>query len=241
MMLTGTLYNVMGYVRNVGVSVERVHNCDLRAFEMSLFGFQSGGARITPSDWFLTHHADALDLYCALPYGIFLFAGLGFAFFLYYKDHAAVQRYAWVFFTMNMLAFATYHVFPAAPPWYYHQHGCAISMTALPSAGPRLLHVDDLLGIHYFRGTYERSSDLYGAVPSLHVAYPLLILLEGWAVLGTFGRGVCMIFVASMAFAAVYLDHHWIVDLVLGVAYCVGAVAFVRYVARKLATTTAAP
>jgi membrane-associated phospholipid phosphatase len=155
---------------------------------------------------------------------------MGVAVILYFKDYHAAQRFTWIFFLMNVLAFITYHVLPAAPPWYYHAHGCEISMTALPSAGPRLTHVDEYLGIHYFRGMYERSSDLYGALPSLHVAYPLLIAIEGWRSFGWPARVASILFAALMAFSAVYLDHHWVIDVILGVIYCLSATALVRFV-----------
>ena len=232
--LVATLYDGMRYVKGLGVSADRVHDCDLRALELRLFGFSSGGELITPGDWFLTHHSTALDLYCAVPYGTYIFAILGVAVILYLRDYHAAQRFGWVFFVTNVAAYVTYHVYPAAPPWYYHAHGCAISMTALPSAGPRLLNVDAVLGISYFRGLYARSSDVYGAVPSLHVAYPLLILVEGWRSLGWIERSLSLVFSLSMGFAAVYLDHHWVVDVTLGAVYGLGSIALVRFLDARL-------
>jgi len=228
--LVGLLYDGMRYIKNVGVSPERVHDCDLRAIEMSLFGVTVDGQRMTVNDWFLTHHWTPLDLYCAVPYGSFIFASIACAVVLYFRDYSAVRRFTWAFFVMNVLAFITYHVYPAAPPWYYHAHGCEISMTAMPSAGPRLLNVDHVLGIHYFESMYARSSDLYGAVPSLHVGYPLLILREGWRTFRWPGRAFSIVFFLSMGFSAVYLDHHWIVDVVLGTVYCISASTLVRFV-----------
>jgi hypothetical protein len=228
--LVSILYDSMRYVKNLGVSPERVHDCDLRALELRFFGFASGGERITLGDWFLTHHSTALDLYCAVPYGTYIIAVLGVAMLLYFRDYQAMQRFCWVFLLMNAAAYVTYHAYPAAPPWYYHAHGCEISMTALPSAGPRLTHVDAVLGISYFRSLYSRSSDLYGAVPSLHVAYPLLILVEGWRSFRWPLRSLSFVFFLSMGFAAVYLDHHWVVDVMLGAVYCLGSIALVRFV-----------
>jgi hypothetical protein len=239
--LTALLYDSMRYVKNLGVSPERVHDCDLRALELSLFGIGSGADRMTLNDFFLTHHWTAVDVYCSIPYGAYIFASLGAAVFLYFKDYRACVRYSWIFFLMNVLAYVTYHVYPAAPPWYYHAHGCEISMTAMPSAGPRLTHVDEVLGITYFHGLYERSSDLYGAVPSLHVAYPLLILIEGWRSFRVPGRVACVIFFLSMGFAAVYLDHHWVFDVMLGFFYCVGTAALVRFIQTRTAAAPAGP
>jgi hypothetical protein len=228
--LVALLYNAMGYIKNLGVSPERVHDCDLHALELRLFGFEAGGRRITLGDWFATHHTTALDLYFAFPYGTFIFAALVAAVVLYLRDYPALIRFSWVFLLMNVAAFVTYHVYPAAPPWYYHAHGCEISMTALPSAGARLNHVDEVLGVHYFHSLYARSSDLYGAVPSLHVAYPLLIVVEGWNSFRWPGRALSVVFCASMSVAAVYLDHHWVVDVVLGYLYFFASSALVRWV-----------
>ena len=113
----------------------------LRAMEIKLFGVTMGGECVTVHDWFLTHHWDALDLWCAVPYGTFIFASLGCAVVLYGRDYRAVQHFAWGFFLMNVVGFATYHIYPAAPPWYYHAHGCFVDMAANPQAGPRLEHV----------------------------------------------------------------------------------------------------
>ncbi len=239
--LVGLLYDAMRYIKNVGVSPERVHDCDLHALDMSLFGVTVDGRRMGLNDWFLTHHWTPVDLYCAVPYGTFLFAALAFAFILYFRDYDAVRRFAWAFFVMNVAAFITYHVYPAAPPWYFHAHGCEVSMTALPSAGPRLLNVDHVLGIHYFEGMYSRSSDLYGAVPSLHVAYPLLILREGWKSFRWPGRAFAIVFFVSMGFSAVYLDHHYVVDVILGTLYCLSASALVRFVEARITPAPAAP
>jgi hypothetical protein len=230
--MVALLYDMMRYVKNIGVSPERVHDCDLRALELGLFGFAGGpnGERITPGDWFYAHHTTAADLYFAFPYGTFIFACLITGTLLYFRDYPAMQRFCWIFFLMNMLGFVTYHVVPAAPPWYFHAHGCEISMTAMPSAGLRLEHVDQVLGISYFQGMYGRSSDLYGAIPSLHVAYPLLVLVEGWKSFGKVGRGLAIVYCVSMTIAAVYLDHHWIIDVLCGYVYFFAARALVRWV-----------
>ncbi|MEO7330456.1 MAG: phosphatase PAP2 family protein [Minicystis sp.] len=232
--LIGLFYDAMRYVRNVGVSPERVHLCDLRALEIKLFGITMGGERVTVHDWFLTHHWDALDLWCAVPYGTFIFASLGCAVVLYLRDARAVQRFSWAFCLMNVIGFATYHIYPAAPPWYYHAHQCVVDMTANPQAGPRLEHVDALLGFDYFRGMYTRSSDIYGAVPSLHVAYPGMILLNGFRLFKLPGKIFSIVFFVSMCFAAVYLDHHWIIDIVVGLVYCVACWALVGFILARL-------
>ena len=90
--LVGLIYDAMRFVKNVGVNERTVHLCDLRNLELSLFGFTAGGQKITLNDFFQAHHSTAVDLICAVPYGLFIFVPLGYAVWLYFKDFSAAQR-----------------------------------------------------------------------------------------------------------------------------------------------------
>jgi membrane-associated phospholipid phosphatase len=217
--LAGMMYDTMRFARNVGLSVERVHVCDLRQHELDLFGITSGGVRMTLQDYFLEHSSPLADLYFSIPYGTFIYVSVFFATYLYFKDYVALKRYGWTFLLMSLAAYATYHVYPAAPPWYYHARGCVADLTAHASEGTHLAAVDAMLGFQYFGAMYGRSTDVFGAVPSLHVAYPLLVVLEGWRNLRVVGRGLALLYWASMVVSAVYLDHHWIIDVIVGLFY----------------------
>ena len=217
--LVGLLYDAMRFVANVGLSESTVHVCDLRSIELSLFGITSAGVHQTLHDWAQAHARPALDMFFAVPYGIFIFAVLGFEIFLFVTNYRAALRFTWGFLFLNVLGFITYHIYPAAPPWYFHKYGCVVDLHAHASPGANLLRVDEMMGIRYFTGFYGRSSDVFGAVPSLHVAYPLLMAIEGWADRGKLGRAGLVGFYLWMCSAAVYLDHHWVVDVVLGTLY----------------------
>lgn len=217
--LVGLLYDSMRFVKNVGLSAATVHVCDLRQHEMDLFGMTVGGQRATVHDWFQAHWSPVLDAVCAIPYGTYLFIPLGYAIFLYTRDYTTVQRYMWAFFVLNVVGFATYHLYPAAPPWYFHKAGCTVDLGARAYEGANLARVDRWLGYSYFAGLYGRSNDIFGAVPSLHVAYPFLMVIEGWRHHRTPGRSLIVLFFVATCFAAVYLDHHWIIDVVIGLLY----------------------
>jgi membrane-associated phospholipid phosphatase len=82
---------------------------------------------------------------------------------------------------------------------------------------------DALTGIPYFATFYGRSADVFGAIPSLHVSYPLLTFLHGrelgkrWLDVASFALFLLV------SFAAVYLNHHYVLDVLLGVLYTVVA------------------
>jgi inositol phosphorylceramide synthase catalytic subunit len=230
--LVGLFYTTMKVARDVGVSPETVHVCDLRNRELALFGMSVHGQRVTLHDWFQAHATRVLDVLCAVPYATFMFVVIGCAVWLYFKDLPRMARFAWGFFALNVAGFVTYHVYPAAPPWYFHTYGCRVDMLAPASEGPNLARVDSWLGIHYFAGMYGRASDVFGAMPSLHVAYALIVVLEGWSTFGVPFRIGSILFYVAMCFSAVYLDHHWVLDVIVGSIYCAIVVVAVEGVAR---------
>ena len=212
-----------------------MHLCDLRAGELLLFGVDLDGRRVTYHDWFQAHPSAVLDAVCAIPYATFIFVCIGCAVWLYARDYPRMLRFTWCFFALNVAGFLTYHLYPAAPPWYFHAHGCTVDVLARASEGPALARVDQRLGLHYFAGMYGRSASVFGAMPSLHCAYACLVAVEGWAAMNRAWRAAAVAFYLLMCFAAVYLDHHWVLDAVAGTLYCLAVVAAARWVVRARA------
>lgn len=214
-------YDVVRYLRPFAVTPERVLGCELRQAELLLF--RAGPGR-TFQDFFATHHAAPFDLLFAVPYTIFVYVVLVYAAYLYFKDRARMRHYLLAFAIGNYVSFACWLLFPAAPPWYLRMHGCAIdtSIAANPAA---LARVDALLGIDYFATFYGRASTVFGALPSMHCAYPLIGLLTAFRAAGPVARGVHVAYTLVMALAAVYLDHHWMIDVIAGWTVAVVSVA----------------
>jgi hypothetical protein len=229
--LVGLLYDGMRPYQRLGLDDSRILLCDLRAVESRFFGWGSS----TLHDFFYAHHTPALDLFCAIPYATFVLWCMGGAVWLYLKDRPAMARFAWGFLLLNVMGFITYHALPAAPPWYFHLHGCAIDLATRASEGPALARVDALLGITYFHSMYAKASSVFGALPSLHCAYPLLLVIEGWRSFGPRLRAASIAYWLAMVFSAIYLDHHWVLDALLGSLYAVLAALVMRLPGRVLA------
>ena len=81
------------------------------------------------------------------------------------------------------------------------------------------LRFDAALGIHAFSNMYGKAADVFGAIPSLHVAYPLMAVFFAFR-FGT-GRIFAICFYLLMCFSAVYLNHHYILDILWGSAYAI--------------------
>ncbi|AUX32710.1 uncharacterized protein SOCE836_048560 [Sorangium cellulosum] len=205
---------------------DHVLGCELRAAELALFGVEIGGRRLTPGELLARLERPALDLLCALPYGGYVLVMVGHWLHLYRSEALAARRFAWLAFATHLFGLATYRLLPAAPPWYVEAHGCAIDPAA-HSSPAALARVDAMLGITYFRDLYSRGATVYGALPSLHVTYPLYGLLATFRRASAPSLALQLAYAALMLFAALYLAHHWLIDALLGYAYVALAWALV--------------
>lgn len=208
----GIAYDLVRYARPVFVTAERVLGCELREAELLFF-------RVAPNttfqDYFARHNSPFFDVLFAVPYTIFVYLVVAYAGYLYFRDRQRMRHYLLAFAIGNFISFACWLIVPAAPPWYLHAHGCVIDATALPSSAG-LARVDALFGIDYYATFYGRASSIFGAMPSMHCAYPLIGLLTAWKVAGWRARSVHLTYTLIMATAAVYLDHHWVLDVLGG-------------------------
>ncbi len=205
-------YDLVRYARRPALTAERVLGCNLRDAELSLFSVSPG---VTVQDYFAAHNNVVLDLIFAVPYTIFAYLAIVYAAYLFFVDRPRMRHYLWAFAIANFISFATWLIFPAAPPWYLRAHGCAIDLSAAPSAAA-LVRVDALFDMDYFARFYSRAASVFGAMPSMHCAYPLLGLLTAWKVISWKTKPLHIAYAALMACAAVYLDHHWILDVIAG-------------------------
>ncbi len=218
-------FDSLRYLRPIFVTADRVHACDLRAFELALFGV---GPDMTLPDYFAIHHAPAFDLFFAIPYAAFIWVLIVYGFSLYFRNLERGRVCAWAVVGVFMTAFIVWMAFPAAPPWYIQAHGCVIdaSLGTNPAA---LTRVDEALGIQYFQAWYGRGPTAFGAMPSVHNGLAMLGLLVFWPIAGTKERIANVLYVVWMLCASIYLDHHWLVDALAGWATAAMAVKLGEY------------
>ena len=222
--LTGVVFDSMRYFYWLGVE-GRVHVAEPYLLERRWFGV---GGR-TLNEIFLEHRALILDLACGFAYLVYVPAYLALALLLFFKGRAdGARTFARCFLIVNVMGFATYFVYPAAPPWYVTEYGLGPARMGISPAAAATLRFDALLGAHFFEDMYARGIDVFGAFPSLHVAYPFIAAVLAfqfrelrWA------RVPALLFFLLMCLSAVYLQHHYVIDAALGVAYGIAAVAAV--------------
>ncbi len=195
--------------------------------ESFLFGFHYLGQAMIPNDFFIQHHHPVLDVVTAVAYSLHMVVPLGLAFLLWRRQPELTRRFAWAFFVANIMAFVTYVALPVAPPWYVEQYGLAPANWSVASYAAGLVRFDQLIGMPYFQGVYSKSAWVFGAVPSMHAGFPLLNVLfarDGYRK----ALVPLILFMLTVWFAAVYLRHHYVIDLVAGVIYVTVAYVLVR-------------
>jgi inositol phosphorylceramide synthase catalytic subunit len=232
----GIVYDVMRLLRPL-IAHAYIRVIEPYRLEQRLFSFP-GVHPLTLNEYFSIHHNATADFFTGLAYIFYVFAPLGFALYLAAfrqdpKGRTLLRHFGWTFCLMNLAGFITYFVYPAAPPWYVTAHGFGPADVATPASAAAAGRWDALTGIPYFKTIYSRSSNVFGAIPSLHVAYPLLTFLYARA-LRRPGLDLSLFALYLLVcFAAVYLQHHYLLDVVLGTGYALAGYAVDRISDRR--------
>lgn len=209
-----------------------VHVSEPYQFDKVFFGINTAQGVLTPNEWWQLHTHPVLDFITGFAYLVFFAVYILISvYFVFYLGRKGTSKWGgkeiitrarlmpWAFLWLNLLGWSTYYWYAAAPPWYVALHGLGPAKMDTPANQAGCIRFDQLLGTHFFSEMYGRAADVFGAIPSLHIAYPLLaVYFAFW--LGA-GRIFCILFYLVMCFSAVYLNHHYILDIIWGSAYAV--------------------
>jgi hypothetical protein len=129
------------------------------------------------------------------------------------------RRHMLAFSLLNFAGIAFYVLLPVAPPWWVTLNGMA---------GPTVdsvahANMASAMSGNLIRGMIKNAAQQFAAVPSLHGAYPVLLLLlfprkKNWLAMMTLAMYGC-----AMWAATVVLNQHYIIDLVAGAVLAVAA------------------
>ena len=198
-----------------------IHIVEPYQLEAALFGGLGFLNGLIPTEFFSQHHHPILDVLTGLIYGFHVLVPIGFAVCLWFRRSPAFSGFRWAFFFMNLAAFATYIAYPAAPPWYVTEFGFENLGWEAPASAAALVRFDAFFGIEHFQNTYGRSSWVFGAIPSMHAGFPLLVALFARRIMGRVSA-LFFVYAGLAAFAAVYLNHHYVIDLLAGWVFALG-------------------
>ena len=195
--------------------VAQVHIKQPYDFEKFLFGINENGKLLTPNEYFINHHSPFFDILSGLFYINWVPVPLAFAVYLFFKNKYLFIKFSLVFLLVNIAGFVIYYLYPAAPPWYVNLYGFDLHL-GVPGNRAGLARFDELTGIPIFESIYNKNANVLAAMPSLHAAYPVIVLYYGIkARLGKI-NWLFLVFMLGIWFSAVYSGHHYIIDIIVG-------------------------
>jgi membrane-associated phospholipid phosphatase len=185
------------------------------------------GAGAVPTVWLQQHlwsagHLRWYDFAVWAVYMTHFFAVWLVAAMLWRVDRTRFARYAVVTIVLTLSAFLVYWLYPAQPPWLAAETG---------RIGPveRIVPlVWDHIGLTSVQSVYDNGDlvNTVAAMPSLHAAYPMMLLLFFWGA----GRRVRIglaLYTLAMGYALVYSGEHFVTDILAGWAMAALAAAAV--------------
>jgi hypothetical protein len=204
-------------------SAEAVHRYNLSVITRPQLDLENGLFNGSiPTVWLQTHIGEPrwLAAVSALVYLSHFLAPLALAFFLWaFLGAAGVSDLLFGILIVTVLGEITFVLLPTAPPWLAAEHGLLPSPHPVLKDGLSALGHDKLASL-----VHTDSYDTVAAIPSLHVAWPVL----GFLVAGKYGlpRPVVAVqaaFTCAIVFVIVYMGEHYVVDAVVGVGYALAA------------------
>ncbi len=143
---------------------------------------------------------------------------------LWVRAYPLFRRFRALFLTVTVAGFVTYVLYPAIPPWLASRRGDMPHTVRIV----RAVWLD--LGLSHVAAVFgEKSRYAFpvGALPSLHAAWPFLLLVFFWPIAGRW-RGLLVAYALAMACTLVYTADHFVFDILLGWTYVLLAFAAVR-------------
>lgn len=200
--------------------------------EKALFGIGYHSQLLTPNEFWLRHHTAFLDVLCGIFYLCWVPIPLGFAGYLFFRNRRLFFEFSLTFLLVNLLGFVIYYLHPAAPPWYVQQHGLAFQPLTMGSTAG-LARFDSFFGVGIFKSIYAKNANVFAAMPSLHSAYPVIVLF--YAVKNRSGAFNLVFFTIMLGiwFAAVYTSHHYVLDVLAGISTALVGIALLRLLLAK--------
>ena len=140
------------------------------------------------------------------------------AFAFWVAERRLFYRYLMALMLMSFAAFLCYLIIPVAPPRFAGAFGEALAVRDIARETFEQLQFAPVTTWLY--GSI--SGNPVAAMPSLHSAYPLLAYLfvrNRWPRVSW----ILLAWSAAIWFAVVYLRHHYVIDVVAGMAFALGA------------------
>ena len=140
----------------------------------------------------------------------------------------ALKLFSFALGIQNIAGVLTHLLFPNAPPWFIHYYGeNHVANYDILGYAAGLVRVDIALGTCMHTKCFHISPIVFGAIPSIHSSTATLVFFF----VSYYARWICLKvvvlgFVILQWWATIYLDHHWRIDLMIGLMYSIVSFTF---------------
>lgn len=194
-----------------GVDIGGIYNT-----EKAWFGIHTSTGVVTPNEFFLQHSMPFVDILTGVFYLTWVPVPLAFAVYLFFRQRREFFYFSLTFLLVNIIGFVIYYLHPAAPPWYVEQFGFHFNPHT-PGNTAGLARFDHLTGTEIFKSIYQKSSNVFAAMPSLHSSYPVIVLFYAFRNKLGIVRYLFALVMLGIWFSAVYNSHHYVLDVLAGI------------------------
>ena len=174
-----------------------------------------------PTVWLQRHyyhppHAALHDYVAWIVYLTHFFATVLVAAYLWKWAYPKFRRWRTVVLWLSAAGMVTYVLYPALPPWLAAQKH---QIPHVEQIVPQMFRHTNIQAIHSL--AEKDFANKVAAVPSLHAAFPMMMLLFFWSS-GWRARIFFGIYTLAMGTTLVYTAEHFVADIFLGWAYALG-------------------
>jgi membrane-associated phospholipid phosphatase len=204
-----------------------VHAQSLIDFDRALFG------GTLPTHWvqdklYVAGTVHWYDYVALLFYSLHFVFPLVFAFMLWIRRKDRFWQFSLTFLVMTYAAFIFFLFFPAAPPWLAEDWGLIRNVEFPFSQTGKALLPERYDNFNMVNIWSKASGNPVAAFPSLHAGFPWLVLLYAVKFYGRRGL-VFLSYNVVLWFSIVYAGHHWVVDILGGMAWATLCFIVVQY------------
>ena len=210
------------------VHIESIYNA-----EKTVFGITAAGGKIiTPNEYWQLHQHTTLDILAGIFYLCWIPVPLMFGIYLYFKNIRQFYYFAFTFLLVNLLGFVVYYCYPAAAPWYVTKYGFVFNANT-PGNTAGLARFDALVNAGIFKSLYAKGSNVFAAMPSLHSSYPVIVFYYAMKNKMGYMNIVFGTIMCGIWFAAVYTNHHYVLDVIAGITCAVLGIWLFNIIRKK--------
>lgn len=227
----GTLFGLPTWASNPSNphSHVRAHLLEPLHADQWMFGGQ------VPTVWLQQHlYAPGVahwwDVIAVPVYLSHFLVSLVLAIVLWCVSYPLFRHYLAVLVTLTMATLAVYVLYPAAPPWMAGLNGRIPPVARVVEATLEVLGSDTVNTVVEKGAAY---SNPVAAMPSLHAAIPMMLVLLFWTRARAWLRVVLLTYAFAMALTLVYAGEHYVIDVLMGWLLAAGSVVAVNTVRRQ--------